>query len=372
MKINIGDKIKTLRKARDITQEELAEYLGCSFQSVSKWERGDGYPDIELVPAIARFFGVTTDEMLGVDKQKDEDRINEYDKRFNELLNKGDVEGQVTLMREAVVQYPGNFLLMSNLMYAISWQADKNDKDNEKSNEVIQIAKKILSDCKEDTHRYAAMQVLSGTLVKVGKREEAIDMVKSHLPSMNICQPVILAKILEGENQLEQIQINIRDYMDKLTTDLVSLAYARVQKDGKKDFYYSNDEKIEFVELAIKIYKLLFPKNDYIFYLNRLWWFDSLLAILNMKANQPERAIDYINEGAINASAFDDLSEESKHISPVFNKLVNKQSEHGRKRIETDSQLFLEEMNNKVFDPIRTDTRFLAAQTMLQSRTGKT
>ena len=40
MNIRIGEKIKTLRKARNITQEVLAQYLGLSFQSVSKWERG--------------------------------------------------------------------------------------------------------------------------------------------------------------------------------------------------------------------------------------------------------------------------------------------------------------------------------------------
>jgi len=76
--IEIGEKIKSLRKKRDITQEQLADYLNISFQSVSKWERGEAYPDITMLPKIALFFGVTTDELLCVDKVKNEQEIDQY------------------------------------------------------------------------------------------------------------------------------------------------------------------------------------------------------------------------------------------------------------------------------------------------------
>ena len=49
MKLNIGETIKKLRKERDITQEEFAEVLGVSCQSVSRWENNSCYPDIELI-----------------------------------------------------------------------------------------------------------------------------------------------------------------------------------------------------------------------------------------------------------------------------------------------------------------------------------
>ncbi len=51
MILMIGEKIRKLRRDRNLTQEEVAQHLGISFQSVSKWERGDGYPDITLLPA---------------------------------------------------------------------------------------------------------------------------------------------------------------------------------------------------------------------------------------------------------------------------------------------------------------------------------
>ena len=60
--INLGNKIKQLRKQRGISQEVLARHLGVSFQAVSKWETEAGMPDVTLIPAIASFFGGSTDE----------------------------------------------------------------------------------------------------------------------------------------------------------------------------------------------------------------------------------------------------------------------------------------------------------------------
>ncbi|MBQ8278878.1 MAG: helix-turn-helix domain-containing protein [Roseburia sp.] len=60
----IGSKIRTLRKNKNMTQEELAEVLSVSPQAISKWENGQSTPDIELLPVIARYFGITMDEFF--------------------------------------------------------------------------------------------------------------------------------------------------------------------------------------------------------------------------------------------------------------------------------------------------------------------
>lgn len=62
--MEFNEKIQQLRKQRGLTQEELAEALFVSRTAVSKWESGIGYPNIESLKAIAKFFGVTVDELL--------------------------------------------------------------------------------------------------------------------------------------------------------------------------------------------------------------------------------------------------------------------------------------------------------------------
>lgn len=62
--LNISENIAVLRKQAGITQEELASKLNISNQAVSKWESGKCYPDIEVLPKLASFFGVSIDELL--------------------------------------------------------------------------------------------------------------------------------------------------------------------------------------------------------------------------------------------------------------------------------------------------------------------
>ena len=62
--MNIGNKIKELRKQRGITQEQLANSIGISFQAISKWENNIALPDITLAPILASYFGVSMDELF--------------------------------------------------------------------------------------------------------------------------------------------------------------------------------------------------------------------------------------------------------------------------------------------------------------------
>ena len=63
--IKLSENIVVFRKAKGITQEQLANHLGVTNQSVSKWESGRCYPDIELLPELAHYFEISVDELLG-------------------------------------------------------------------------------------------------------------------------------------------------------------------------------------------------------------------------------------------------------------------------------------------------------------------
>ena len=68
--MNIGAKIRLLRKEKRVTQEELAEYLHISSQAISKWETGASSPDIDLLPKLAIFFGTSLDNLLDYDQSR--------------------------------------------------------------------------------------------------------------------------------------------------------------------------------------------------------------------------------------------------------------------------------------------------------------
>lgn len=69
MEQTIGKRIVALRKGLGLTQDQLAEQLGVTAQAVSKWENDQSCPDIAMLPKLAEIFGVTTDELLGVERK---------------------------------------------------------------------------------------------------------------------------------------------------------------------------------------------------------------------------------------------------------------------------------------------------------------
>ena len=107
MSLNFAENIKKLRKSKEITQEKLAEVLSVTGQTVSRWELGICYPDLELLPSIANFFGVSIDMLLSNDasaKEKDSEV-------FYEKLNAipfAEREQRIKFVQEYCRKYPDN------------------------------------------------------------------------------------------------------------------------------------------------------------------------------------------------------------------------------------------------------------------------
>jgi transcriptional regulator with XRE-family HTH domain len=75
--MNIGTNIKRLRRERDITQEQLAEYLNISISAISQWECEKTAPDISLLAPLANIFDVSADVLLGIDVINKEKQIHD-------------------------------------------------------------------------------------------------------------------------------------------------------------------------------------------------------------------------------------------------------------------------------------------------------
>ena len=124
MKLSIGENIKLLRKSNDITQEQLAEMLNVSCQSVSRWELGVCYPDMELLPMLAEIFEITVDKLLGVDSIAEKKKVDEYLNRFQIAISQGKINECISIAREGVIEYPNNYALLNKLMYALFVSGD--------------------------------------------------------------------------------------------------------------------------------------------------------------------------------------------------------------------------------------------------------
>lgn len=124
MKIDIGERIKTLRCKCANTQEKLAAALGVTPQAVSRWEAGGSYPDMELIPSIANYFGISIDELFGYQNDRDK-KIDAIIQRVNAFCIKSRADDDwvdecLSVLREGLAEFPQNERLLIALADTLS------------------------------------------------------------------------------------------------------------------------------------------------------------------------------------------------------------------------------------------------------------
>ncbi len=191
MTIYFGENLKKLRKSKDLTQEALADFLGISFQAISKWERGDTLPDITMLPVIASFFSVTVDSLLGTDEIMKEAKIKEYCRNYSRLWNERRIGEARDMLKDAVAEFPGNYDLLSKYLNALIYsQFDNNYKISIKA-EVQRIYDIIQNYCTVDSIRIWAKKLMCRYLRDISLIENSgvdISQAEEILSEMPIMQ----------------------------------------------------------------------------------------------------------------------------------------------------------------------------------------
>jgi len=190
MIIKIGDKIRSLRKSRNISQEILAQYLGVTFQAVSKWENGSAMPDVTLIPAIAAFFEVSTDELFDFNRIETERKVQQTCWDIAEYRYSNPEKAEADL-RALLRQYPGNEVILNNLIYSL--------QINKKYDETVDTCKALIETAKDDSTRYDAARIMAETYKEMGEYalcKQAIDLI----PEYFFTHREEKALLLEGED----------------------------------------------------------------------------------------------------------------------------------------------------------------------------
>ena len=131
MNLRIAENIRRLRQENNLTQVQLADRLGVSYQAVSRWENETTYPDIELLPLIAAVFGVTVDYLLG-GTAEDQRQSAEEPKAKVPVMDEAAIEALIAKQREAFEAQ-----LREQLLGQL--QANKEVKTEEKTEETAQV-----------------------------------------------------------------------------------------------------------------------------------------------------------------------------------------------------------------------------------------
>lgn len=192
--MEIGDKIKSLRKAKKLTQEQLAEYLHVSSQAVSKWETGASTPDVDTLPKLAVFFGVTMDELFDFDRRKIDEEVEAL--VVESVPLRAEAPKAEAFYREALKKYPNNEVLLNCLLMVIP---------NERSGEKIEIGENLLDCTADDEIRLDVLRILAETCHAVGEQTMA-EHYLAQLPELYFLKTSVAARVKTGAAQMKEIE----------------------------------------------------------------------------------------------------------------------------------------------------------------------
>lgn len=242
MNLSIGANIKRIRLERNLTQEEVAFHLGISFQAISRWERGDGYPDIEMLPPLANYLGLTVDELLGLSEQNKREKYDNINNEWSRNNKIGFHLKNVELMREALKLFPNDALLLVQLSTSLE-KLDGTAEEKEKYlRESIAVQEQIINYCDDCEVRGATLYNICFAYWKVGERKKAIAQAKK-LPNLYKSRENALVCFLKGEERSQVAREALKPLVWGLKHHLTALS--------------ETENNPEYLEKAKKISEIL-------------------------------------------------------------------------------------------------------------------
>lgn len=322
MKLNIGETIKRLRKEREITQEEFAEVLGVSCQSVSRWENNSCYPDIELIPVIAAFFGISTDKLMGVDEATEKKAVDQYLTDFQKAISRGDIDECIRIARCGVAEFPNNYALLNKLMYALfvstSDDADIPDwKENmEKYDaEIVSLGERIVKYCPDIEIRLEATARLAFQHCEMGRKQLGRSIYET-MPTSAFCKDMAIWPALDENEKLPHARTVIHNGYSLLSAGIYSLMHL-----------LPAEEALIALQKSKELEEILYDGESKI-----IAWHDIkynyLIAKYCLQLNRVNEAVEHVRQAVEAAVAFDNRPEEIKTTSLLLGERVEKRVDY--------------------------------------------
>ncbi|MBE6575504.1 MAG: helix-turn-helix transcriptional regulator [Ruminococcaceae bacterium] len=313
MQLFIGETIKRLRQQKGITQETLAEYMHVSAAAVSKWERNETLPDISMVIPLASYFGVSTDEILGLNHTKNEKAIQAYLAENQRLAALGKAHERFDLISRAYGEFPNDWRIVEAYMWQLNYDPNCTEPYGNEvhKDELHRLCRRVLDECHIDATRYAALSILGGLYLLDGDSDKAIETARRFpdywMTSGEEIEHCFAAKEEDNTPWLTQLRENIWDLTCLLQVKIRNAALHAKELDSRG--------RIKCYAQAVTLIKTVFDEEDFGFFHQDLS--DLYLWIANryVMLKDLDLAFKYYELGFRHAKAYDDLPKITTHTS---------------------------------------------------------
>lgn len=328
MNLNIGSKIHELRKAKCVTQETLATALGITGQAVSRWEAGGSYPDMEVIPAIANYFGISIDELFGYKSNRDVkidaviEKVNSY-----HIRSRGDdewVDECLGIIREGLAEFPQNERLIITLAETMSeagWRRHKEwvyyddegfmrhnydvHRKNEYWNEAIKISEQLVGIAADNTIVTRAIYLLVTLYRNLGENGRAV-IYAERMPKIEHCREIMLAWASDGKQEAAYIGDLLLKMASRFSQQIIYGLINNVH-------HFESDMPIEKIKGVISLFDLLCDDGNYGEYNGDLIRLYLYLSRLQWEQGYHDEAFESLDKALEHARALEKLLDGEEH-----------------------------------------------------------
>ena len=312
MKMTIGANIKRLRIAKNITQEQLSVAMNVTCAAVSKWERGETYPDITLLQPLAYFFGVTLDELMGYNQEKIQAEIDEVITLYRQHWN--DKKGREIIVK-AYRDYPNDYWIMHYYMWNIGGDWADNDPKVliAHKDEFLSICEKILNGCTEENIRLDAWNMRAKILHAEGKTEEALEIYKTKFMNWYITS---------GQKTEQLFAKDTKEYYFHVRKNMYELVDFAADKLGRTVFFDPSLSMEEKTERALRYGDLMlhaFEETGEAFFLMIAQTFLGRIENdLNYRGGTDEQVIAVMDKNLFVTKKLEDMRAKNQALNHAF------------------------------------------------------
>ena len=318
-------------------------------RSATKWERGDGMPDISLLPHIAAFYDTTVDYLLGCDAVRTEKAIQAFKEQAQALINQGKRRESLELCRQYQQRYPHNETVLNHLMHDLFIV----DKINN-SEEIIAIGGKLLESKNPEFH-FSALQMLAMTHAAIGNDQLAIDYARQVPTNKDM-----LRLVLKGDELAEHCKWYFWKVCDELYVTESRLTTC-------PEAGYTPKERHAIRKAIYDIFHIVFSDGDFGFWENRLASACRGLALCSAEMGEIDQAFAELDEMCEHLENYDRFSS-IDHTSPMVKGLHYEDAQVSRTSERSLAYTYLTHMNtNPLFQSIADDARMDGIKQRLQA-----
>lgn len=321
--MSIGSTIKTLRRAKNMTQEDLAGYLGISPKAISQWECDRTAPDISMIAPLTSIFDVTADTLLGIDiysKDKQIDKL--YDEAYA-MAESGEHSKAIELAEKALMQHPSSYKLMdfyANEIFLYNDILPKNESDREKNRDrALQYIDKVLNECTDSSVRNNCFSMACLWYPAVGRTEEAERLARTLDGAMWTCGE-LLSRIYTGQKQFETLRDEQLRQFTSAIGDLLGNLRVTCNDDGR--LIYSEEEMLRLNQMCVDMFALYFPDGDYFYHSRYVKDAYQRMADIYASRHNEVKTLECLQAAAEFAIHFDKTSPDDIHTSPAVKGMV--------------------------------------------------